>query len=176
MNLVRLERNENTLVLEHFNLLSDSSMRSRFGFSPSPATLVSYAHRMFEGAGAVLAVKEDGRVVALAHLSFEEQSCELGISILDERQGCGIGRFLMDESLRECALAGIKTMHLLTVAHNFKVLRLLRAYPHRINSGLDGSMAAIDVDAWEVAMTANRVDRSVERIEPVKNSNHPLAA
>lgn len=149
MDLVRLSDKDSHLVLEHFKTLTDASLRSRFGFSPSSTTLNVYIEFMFKGQSRVFAAWEGERVIGLAHLSIEKSSAELGISILDGHQGKGIGRILIEQCLVECDKENVREMLLLTVAHNFKVLRLLRSYPHTIKSGLDGCMAAIDVTKWD---------------------------
>lgn len=148
MKITDLSQADSELVLAHFNSLSESSLRSRFGFSPSQSTLESYIRFMFSGHDFVFAAMKDSKVVGLAHLAVKGGVAELGLSILDEAQGQGLGRVLVGQCLEQCQKRNVKEMLLLTVAHNFKVLRLLRRYPHRMTSGLEGSMAAIDVSKW----------------------------
>jgi GNAT superfamily N-acetyltransferase len=122
----------------HLRALSPEQSRLRFSHAPSEAALGRYVSSLRFGEDAVFGAQSlNGRIVALAHMAFddEEGGMELGVSVDADWQGRGLGRALLARAL---AIAAAKESPALTIHcawDNAPMLALCRLAGGRVQRG-----------------------------------------
>src|SRR5258708_2674548 len=104
---VRLGEAPGQALLPHFICLDGEDRRLRFGSNISDAGLREYAARIDFGRDGLFAVRGDkGRLLAVMHVAFGEKSAELGLSVLPDWRGHGVGRAPSRRAVRRFAGRG----------------------------------------------------------------------
>lgn len=130
------------LIKQHVSLMSDASREMRF-ISKSkelpPSLLAQFTQVDYSREFALILQDPQLRPLALASYTADEcgNSCEFGISLLDEMQGRGVGRLLMERLIKRAKLQGFHTMRAEILADNHAMQKLslrlgflLSKHPH----------------------------------------------
>src|SRR5215471_9321740 len=92
VNVQRLSANARSALAEHFLALPAEDRRLRFGSSLSSEAIGEYVGRIDFERDAVFGVHDDAlALIGVAHLALADDSAELGISVLPQHRGVGVG-------------------------------------------------------------------------------------
>jgi RimJ/RimL family protein N-acetyltransferase len=128
-------------LMDFYARLSRESRRQRF-FHLHQVTFDD-CHKMAaiedDGGAALVAVTDDGTVVADARCAREGRSvADLGIIVSDDYQGFGLGKIMLDGLMAAAATAGITTIAAQVGGYNVPMRRLLSEH-HFVIVDRDGS-------------------------------------
>lgn len=87
---------------------------------------------------------EGPELVALAHVGLDGDQGEVGLSVLREHRGRGLGRTLVAEALRRAFLRGADRLIFHIRHDNGPMLRVVRSFNARIERGPEGIVATLD--------------------------------
>jgi GNAT superfamily N-acetyltransferase len=148
----QLAAGERQAVLEVFRGLSDRSRRLRF-HGAKPALLDRDLDELVRvgccGREAVAAVEvASGRAIGVARFVREPgtATAEIAFAVVDEWQGRGIGRALVEELASLARREGIERFRASVVAGNDAALALLRGLGAVVSSTMDGAVLEILVE------------------------------
>ena len=145
MTIQRLNERVRATLTAHFMALPMRDRCLRFGTSLAPTAIASYVDRIDFDRDAVLGIHDDrGALVGAAHLAFEGDLAELGLSVLPMHRRRGMGTALFRhavEHARHGRVAGL-IMHFLR--DNQPIMRIARRF--RMNIVADASDARAHLD------------------------------
>ena len=127
--IYKLPTNEFHRYRTHLLLLDEESRYMRFGFHIKNETinqlcekwqLNSHKHKVF------VIENNDMDVVAVAHISLEDEVPELAFSVFKEYQHQGMGDALMKRAIEYCQNRGIKNGCMVCLMSNDKIKKLAR--------------------------------------------------
>jgi GNAT superfamily N-acetyltransferase len=122
--LTRLDRGA---LEDHFVALGRDDRRLRFGASLNDAALRAYVGRIdFERDAAFGVFDDDLRLVGAAHLARASEHAELGVSVLPEHRGRGIGGALLARAHMRARNWGIDTLFMHCLTENAAIMHLAR--------------------------------------------------
>ena len=133
------------LLKEHFTALETDDRRLRFGIALKNEQIEAYVDRIRFGEDVVFGVySNDLRLIAVAHLASRCDPAELGLSVLPEARGGGIGTVLFQRAVMRARNLRITEIFMHCLAHNSTVLHIARKAGMRVvyNAG--------EADAWLV--------------------------
>jgi len=115
-------------ALRQFN--DELSDESRSLFRPhryDAATIARYVERCETGEDLIYCLLADGKIVGYFFLWFFREAVPLlGIGVLDEYQGQGLGRQMMSLLIDEAKAAGRRGIELTTMPHNDRAFELYK--------------------------------------------------
>ena len=133
--LLRLIKPEDEpLWLEMFQNFSEESVRYRFFYliKDTPHEMrarycdIDYTREI----GIVAELKEEGRsrILGVVRLIIEEdgKKGEIAFIVADPWQGLGLGSKMVDHMIEICKDRGLETVYALTLADNYRAIRLLK--------------------------------------------------
>lgn len=124
----RLSRLSRDALLRHFLALEPADLRLRFGTVKSPAGIAEYVDGIDFDQDAAFGVFDDElRLVGVAHVgSMPDGTAELGVSVLPDWRGRGVGTALFERANAHARnrLIGQLFMHCLT--ENKAMMRIAR--------------------------------------------------
>jgi len=153
-----LRRDEGDLLDAVMAGLSDQSRYQRF-HSPKPRLTSADRRYLTDVDGrdhvALIAFAPDGAPIAVGRwvrLKEDPATAELGVEVVDEWQGQGVGSELIARLARRAAAAGIERL----LARVLDANRFKHGLKRRGWQGVerDGSSVVLAADAWAVARTA----------------------
>lgn len=127
--IYKLPANEFHRYRTHLLSLDDESRYMRFGFHIKNETINELCSKweLNSDKHKVFAIENDNmEVVAVAHISLEDDVPELAFSVFKECQGQGMGDALMKRAIEYCQNRGIKQGCMVCLMSNDKVKRLAR--------------------------------------------------
>lgn len=101
----------------------------RFGFHIKTETINDLCSRWESNAdkNTIFVIENDNlEVVAVAHISTEDEKPELAFSVLKEYQHQGMGDALMKRAIEHCQNKGIKSGYMICLPSNEKIKKLAR--------------------------------------------------
>lgn len=132
----------------HLLSLDEHSRYMRFGFHirnetinqlVDKWTLKAEQHKIF-------AIENDNlEVVAVGHISLEEEPAELAFSVFKECQGQGMGDALMKRTVEYCQNHGVKTGCMVCLGSNDRIKSLARKNNILIKTDHGDSMSNIEI-------------------------------
>ena len=129
-------------VTAHFLALPFKDRRLRFGTALAPRAIAAYVDGIDFDRDAVFGVHDDRlMLVGLAHVAFEEDGAELGLSVLPARRGLGLGVALFKRALAHARNRGTPRLFMHYVSGNAPIMRIARRFDMDIVAG------ACDADA-----------------------------
>ena len=129
--IYKLPKNEYHRYKTHLLALDEESRYMRFGFHIKNETINElcarwennhYLHRIF------VIENNDLEVVAVGHVSLEDDTPELAFSVLKQYQGQGMGDALMKRTVEYCQNRGIKLGCMVCLVSNNKIKSLARKH------------------------------------------------
>ena len=113
----------------HLLMLDKESKYMRFGFHISNEIINQLCDKwkLNPDKHKVFVIEDDNlEVVAVAHISLEDEVPELAFSVFKEHQGMGMGDALMKRAVEYCQNKGIKNGCMVCLGINDKIKRLAR--------------------------------------------------
>ena len=161
MTIQRLNERVRATLTAHFLALPLRDRCLRFGTSLAPTAVASYVDRIDFDRDAVLGVHDDyGALVGAAHVAFEGELAELGLSVLPMYRRRGMGTALFKHALahaRNGRVAGL-IMHFLR--DNQPIMRIARRF--RMNIVADACDARAHLDLPLAPPTLFAVESATE--------------
>lgn len=130
---VRLGAPDRPALLAHFKALEAEDRRLRFALPLGDAALEAYVERIdFEGDD-VLAVQDDHlRIVAAIHVARAGEAAELGLSVLPDYRGSGVGSALFERAVMRIRNRGLASVYVHCLAENAAMMHIARKLGMRI--------------------------------------------
>lgn len=122
-----LDRSHGEAMRRHFAALDADGRRRRFGMAPAPEAIDAYVDAIDFDADAVFGVlADDLSLIGLAHLPCRGQSAELGLSVLAQHRGGGIGSALFRRAVLHARNRQIGELFMHCLAENTVIVDLAR--------------------------------------------------
>ena len=129
----RLNENVRPALLAHFLALTMKDRYLRFGTSLAPGAIAAYVDRIDFERDAVFGVRDDRlAVVGAAHLAFESDLAEVGLSVLPTHRRRGVGGALFSRALAHARNRRIPQLLMRFLSGNVPILRIARRFGMRI--------------------------------------------
>ena len=128
-HIYKLPKNEFHRYRTHLLSLDEESRYMRFGFHIKNDTINELCSKweLNPDDHKIFAIENDNlEVVAVAHLSLEDDIPELAFSVFKEYQGQGMGDALMKRAIEYCQNRGIKHGCMVCLGTNDKIKNLAR--------------------------------------------------
>ena len=158
LSTVRLHEQDRPALESHFASLDGVDRRLRFGSTIANVGIASYVARLdFERDGLFAVHDEDLCVVAAVHVATTGHSAELGLSVLPEWRGKGLGNALFTRAVTFLRNRGATEVFVHCLSENGAMMHLARKNGMRIvyagaesdaRLHLDEATANSFVDEW----------------------------
>lgn len=128
-HIYKLPKTEFHRYRTHLLSLDEESRYMRFGFHIKNETINQLCERweLNSDQHQVFAVENDNmELIAVGHVSLEDEPAELAFSVLKEYQGRGLGDSLMKRTVEYCQNRGIKLGCMVCLGSNEKIKHLAR--------------------------------------------------
>ena len=114
----------------HFLALPTEDRRLRFGSSLSPGEgIAAYVDHIDFVRDAVFAVHDDRlALVGVAHLAFADDLAELGISVLPEHRGRGVGSALFERASAHARNRSVPRLFMHCLKENAPIMRMAKRF------------------------------------------------
>jgi GNAT superfamily N-acetyltransferase len=130
-------------LYEHFLSLGTEDRRLRFGAALSDATVREYVARIDFGQDAVFGVLDDElHLLGVAHVARSASFAELGVSVLEDFRGRGIGGALLARAHMRARNWGMGALFMHCLTENAAMMRLAR------RQGMHIVRESGEADAW----------------------------
>jgi RimJ/RimL family protein N-acetyltransferase len=124
---VRLTAADRAAVADHFLALDADDRRLRFGASLSDEAVRDLEERIDFGRDEIFGVPgDDLRLLGVVHVAFYPGRAELGLSVLPEARGQGVGAALFSRAVMHLTNRGVREVFVHCVRENGAMMRLAR--------------------------------------------------
>ena len=148
----RLGDGARATVTAHFLALPTRDRRLRFGTSLAPRVIASYVDGIDFDRDAVFGVHDDRLVlVGLAHVAFEDDRAELGLSVLPAYRGLGLGVALFKRALAHARNRCTPRLFMHYVSENAAIMRIARRFGMDIVARAGDAYAHLDLPPASLA-------------------------
>lgn len=149
------------MIWQHLLALSEEDLALRFGHYLSSEKLLEYANKVNFNRDIVLgAFDTQGTMVGFCHsvgyLEHGMPQADIGVSVIGNQRGQGVGLRLLQASFDLAASRGIFNIHIYTLKRNFPMYRLMKK--------LGGSLI---IEDYEITMNFN-----LKKIEEHEKMEH----
>lgn len=111
----------------HFLALEPESLRLRFGHRPSAEWLEGYVARLDFDRDALFGAFDDQlRLVGVAHLAVMDDMAEIGVSVLPDQRGHGMGQALFNRAADHARNKAVTTLFTHCLAENGAMMAIAR--------------------------------------------------
>jgi GNAT superfamily N-acetyltransferase len=132
-------------LLAHFLALSAADRRLRFGRPIAESVIASYVDGIDFTRDTVLGVRDDqSRLVGVAHLAFDGESAEVGLSVLPAYRKRGVASALFGSAVAR-ARCYVRGVTMLFSAINVPILRIARRFGMAVRFRGGDAEAHLDV-------------------------------
>src|SRR3954464_645575 len=122
-----VSRAERLPLVSHFLLLGPEDRRLRFGTPLSDYSVRQYVERIDFAHDAVFAVADDDlKFLGIAHLARGGGHAELGVSVLQDHRGHGLGGALLERAHLHARNWGVHALFMHCLIENAAMMRLAR--------------------------------------------------
>ncbi len=123
----RLGANAAAQYLDHLLALSPGDARLRFGSAISAETIRKYVQGIDFDTDEVFGVYGDGlTLVGAAHLAFGGEVAELGVSVLPQQRGRGVGKALVARAAEHARNRKVRQLFMHCLAENATMIHIAR--------------------------------------------------
>lgn len=141
--LSRLERDN---LGAHLTTLDTEDRRLRFGIAIGDAAIGDYVARIDFGRDAVFGVFDDElHLIGAAHLARAEEHAELGLSVLPDHRGRGIGGALLGRAHTHARNWGVAVLFTHCLTENAAMMHLARKQGMKIVAASGEADARLDL-------------------------------
>ena len=123
----RLGANAAAQYLDHLLVLSPGDARLRFGSAISAETIRKYVQGIDFDTDEVFGVHGDGlTLIGAAHLAFGGEVAELGVSVLPQQRGRGVGKALVTRAAEHARNRKVRQLFMHCLAENATMIHIAR--------------------------------------------------
>ena len=144
-------------LLAHFLALSATDRRLRFGRPIAESVITSYVDGIDFARDTVLGVRDDqSQVIGVAHMAFDGDSAEVGLSVLPAYRKRGIASALFGSAVARarCYVRGIT---MLFPAINAPILRIAKRFGMAVRFSSGDAEARLDVRSIPAVPVTNEL-------------------
>ncbi len=146
-------------LLAHFLALSAADRRLRFGRPIAESVIASYVDGIDFARDTVLGVRDSqSKVIGVAHMAFDGDSAEIGLSVLSGYRKRGIASALFGSALAR-ARSYVRGITMLFPAINAPILRIARRFGMAVRFSSGEAEARLDVRPASAAQLTNPLRR-----------------
>lgn len=153
----------------HLLSLDEESRYMRFGFHIRNETINELCSKweLNSDKHKVFAIENDNlEVVAIGHVSLEEEPAELAFSVFKEYQGQGMGDALMKRTIEYCQNRGIKLGCMVCLGSNDKIKHLARKNNILVKTEEGDSVGQVSIPApTPVSVWREYVEDSIAKLD-----------
>ena len=143
----RLRETDRSALEAHFLSLGGEDRRLRFGSSISDDGLRAYVARIdFEHDGIFGVHDDELELLAVIHVAFSDGSAELGLSVVPEARGMGLGSALLLRAMTHLRNRGTPEVFVHCLTENGAMMHLARKHGMRIIPAGDETDARLAID------------------------------
>jgi len=125
----RLNEGVRATIMAHFLALPMNDRRLRFGTALAPGAIAAYVDRIDFDHGGVFGVHDDRLdLVGVAHVAFEDDLAELGLSVLPAHRGRGVGGALFERAVAYARNRCIPRLFMHFLSENAPIVRIARRF------------------------------------------------
>jgi len=147
--LERLDASGREGLRAHFLSLDADDRRLRFGLPVADETIGRYVDGIDFGADVVFGVRSgDGSWLGIGHLTLGREDAELGLSVLPDARGRGLGAAIFRFAAAHAARAGVRRVYMHCLTGNKAILSIARAARMDIQSASGESDAYLVVPPY----------------------------
>jgi GNAT superfamily N-acetyltransferase len=130
---IRLGPADREALTQHFLALGPDDRRLRFGASLSDDAIRNHEERIDFARDELFAIPgEDLRLQAVVHVAFLRDSAELGLSVLPEARGRGLGNALFARAVMHLTNRGVGEVFVHCLTENGAMMHLARKNGMRV--------------------------------------------
>lgn len=123
----RLSEGVRPQLQEHFLRLPAEDLRLRFGTVFGPSAIAHYVESIDFDQDAVLGVYDDAlRLVGVVHVAFSGDSAELGLSILPDHRGRGVGSALFARAADHARNRFVTRLYMHCLSENAAIMHIAK--------------------------------------------------
>ncbi len=127
VDVQRLTEKARAALVTHFLALSKEDRRLRFGLSLPDETLIAYIHNIDFDHDAVFGVEDDRLdLVGVAHVAFNDEQAELGLSVLPSHRHHGVGSALFERGAVHARNRGMSKLFMHYLRENGAIMHIAR--------------------------------------------------
>lgn len=175
----KLPKHEFHRYKTHLLALDEESRYMRFGFHIKNETISELCAKWETDSNnhKVFAIENDNlEVVAIAHVSLEDEKPELAFSVLKEYQHRGMGDALMKRAIEYCQNKGIKHGYMVCLGSNDKIKRLARKNDVLVTTADGDSHGEIEIPGpTPVSVWKEAVEDSFARLDHLGKAQRKFA-
>lgn len=158
----RLNEGIRIALAAHFVALPVNDRRLRFGSTLGPTGVDAYVDGIDFERDAVFGVHDDSLVlIGVAHLAFEDDRAELGLSVLPAYRGCGVGSALFERAVAHARSRRAPGLFMHCLWGNAPIMRIAQKFRMKIVA------SAGEADAHLELQPASPPSIAVEAGDPV---------
>ncbi len=152
----RLNEGARTAMTEHFLALPSEDLRLRFGSLRSSESIAAYVDSIDFDRDAAFGVHDDRLVlIGAAHLAFEGDVAELGISVPPATRGRGVGSALFERATAHARNRSMPRLFMHCLRENGAIMHLARKYRMNIVTEAGDAHAYLELSPVSPASIAD---------------------
>lgn len=153
----RLHAEAREPLLAHFLALSAADRRLRFGRPIAESVITTYVDGIDFARDTLLGVRDDrAQVIGVAHLAFDGDSAEVGLSVLPAYRRRGIASALFGSAVAR-ARSYVRGVYMLFPAINAPILRIARRFGMAMRFSSGEAEARLDIRPVPAAPLTNEL-------------------
>lgn len=153
-SIERMHADARAPLLAHFLALSPADRRLRFGRPIAESVIASYVDGIDFTRDTILGVRDQSRLVGVAHLAFDSDPAEVGLSVLPGYRKRGVASALFGSAVAR-ARSYVRGIYMLFPAINTPILRIARRFGMAVRIRGGDAEALLDVRAVPTAPLIN---------------------
>lgn len=172
---IRLRASARYSLEQHFLSLDREDRRLRFGSAIGDDLVRDYARRIdFERDEVFAVTADDLRILGVVHVAFSEGSAELGVSVVPEARGRGVGNALFERAVMHLRNRGTRTVYMHCLAENQAMMHLAHKHGMRIEYAGSESDAhlVLEVATADSFVTEWLREQQANALEALKHNAH----
>jgi len=151
----RLTESARPTLAAHFLKLGPEDVRLRFGSLLAPEAIGSYVEGIDFASDAVFGVHgEELDLIGVAHVAFRADDAELGVSVLPDHRGKGVGSALFDRAVDHARNRFVTRVYMHCLAENTAMMHIARGAGMTICVEKGEADAFVDVPRGDAASIA----------------------
>jgi GNAT superfamily N-acetyltransferase len=171
----RLNENVRATLTAHFLALPMRDRCLRFGTSLAADAIAAYVDRINFVRDAVFGIHDDRRVlIGAAHVAFDGDLAELGLSVLPAHRGCGLGGALFERAMAHARNRRIPRLIMHFLWGNAPIMRIARRF--RMNIVADGCDAHAHLDLPPIPLVSRAAELATDTFGLYDRARNALVA